>query len=113
MRRSQTLPTESELLAQIETLCAENAAARPRLRRLLSEGKATASVRIEIAAIARRVEDLNEAVTALRDERESQAEAACAAEAARLEQQFAGRIQAMLASLQAPPHPEKDGHDHV
>jgi hypothetical protein len=102
-------PTESELRAALETLRQESAAARQRVLRLLAEGQNTGELRMELTALERRIEDIAAVLAGLATEREREEAANTSADAAALAKEATGRIEALMASLQPPPHPHKEG----
>jgi hypothetical protein len=103
-------PTESELRVTLDVLRQERETARPRLRQLLAAGQGTAPLRGEIVALERRMEDITVMIAARDAERErKEAAPGTAGLAAALAKEATGRIEALMASLQPPPHPHKEG----
>jgi chromosome segregation ATPase len=101
--------TEQQLRTALDTLHRESAAARQRVLRLLAEGQDTAELRAEITALERRISDIVAVLAALAAERERKESATAKALAASLAKEATGRIEALMASLQPPPHPHKEG----
>lgn len=105
--KSQGPLTEKQADKILKLLQQESALTRPRLRRLLSEGEDTAELRAEICALERRIDDARLTLEALAEQRESQTAEACAAEARQIAQEFAAKLEALMARLQPPEHPTK------
>jgi hypothetical protein len=98
-------PTEAELLAALDVLRQESAAARERLLRHLAAGADTAPLRGEIVALERRMADITAVLAGLAAEREHKEATSAASDADRLATDALHRLEARLASLQPPPHP--------
>jgi hypothetical protein len=105
--------TEAQATKILKLLRQESDSAGPRIRAMLAAGEDTQALRIEIAALERRIQDATMTLEAIVDERARKAAEAGAAEAARLEQDFAARIEALMRSLQAPEHPAQERHANV
>jgi hypothetical protein len=98
-------PTESELRGALDVLREECGLCRPRLLRLLADGRDRAPLRSEITALDRRMADITAALAALAAERERMESDITSADAGRLATDVLHRLEARLASLQPPQHP--------
>jgi ABC-type transporter Mla subunit MlaD len=102
--------TLRELHEQLATAVAENAASRPRLRRLLLDGKDTSALRTEVRALGHRIAEMNTIASEMEAESEREAASNIHRNAAALVNSIVSAIAARLAALQPPAHPENGVH---
>jgi hypothetical protein len=104
-KQKNSRPTRRELHEQLATVVAESAASRPRLRRLLLEGKDTPALRTEVRALGNRIAEMNRLASEMEAASERDAAANIHRNAAALVDSIVSAIAARLAALQPPDHP--------